>query len=188
MSLTNLEHRLLARCRVAAVSIQEDDPTEPVSDQVVGQIIQQVEIDSRAGRQRAGKVHVMVRVPQPHQRREQHTVLHRAAHTTHDLTQQQTISEEWHVSAMLLQRRNRDHDGNVARQVFDIRPSQISQVHGVSFDKHHSGHFQRDPIRQRAALEESARFLARMPAEFRASVVRLHIKRLDTNSRVEFAV
>ena len=58
--LAGLEDRLLARRDVAAVAVQEQDPAEAVREQVFDQVVDEVEVDPRAGRERAGVFEVVV--------------------------------------------------------------------------------------------------------------------------------
>jgi len=129
--LADLEDGLLARCDVAAVAVDEHDPSKAVRDQVLGQVVEQVEVDARTGRERSLEVHVVMRVSQPHERPDQHLVRHRRAHAPHDLADQQAVGEERHVLPMLLERRRRHHNGDVARQVADLRPRHLLQQHHV---------------------------------------------------------
>src|SRR5262245_59474470 len=70
-----------------------------------------------------------MRVPQPHERRDQHPVWHRRAHAPHDLADQQAVGEDRYVLTVLLERRHRHHDRNVARKVIDLRPGHLLKQH-----------------------------------------------------------
>ena len=74
VALARLEDGLPGRDDVAAVAVQEHDPTETVGDEVVDQIAEKIEVSPRRGRERAGEVHVMVRVAQPEERRPDHAI------------------------------------------------------------------------------------------------------------------
>jgi hypothetical protein len=100
-----------------------------VREHVLGQVVEQVEIDARAGGERPREVHVVVRVPQPHERRDQHAVRHRHADAPHDLADQQAVGEDRHVVPVLLERRHRHQHRDVSRQVADLRPGHLLQQH-----------------------------------------------------------
>ena len=129
MPLPELEDGLLARRDVAAVAVDEHDPAEAVREQALGQVVEQVEIDARAGGERPREVHVMVRVPQPHEGRDQHALRHRHADAAHDLAEQQAVGEDGHVVPVLLERRHRHQHRDVSRQVADLRPRHLVQQH-----------------------------------------------------------
>ena len=69
--LLQFEERLLERYDVAAVAVHEEDAREPVGEKVVREVFNQVEVDARRGRERAGEIAVVVRVAQPLERCEQ---------------------------------------------------------------------------------------------------------------------
>ena len=69
VSLPGLEHGLAGRHDVAPVAVQENDPPKAVSDHVIDQVAQDVEVGPRCRRQCAREVEVMVRVAQPEQGR-----------------------------------------------------------------------------------------------------------------------
>jgi hypothetical protein len=111
------------------VAVDEHDPTEAVREQVLPQIVEQVEIDARAGGERPREVHVVVRVPEPHERGDQHAVRHRHADAPHDLADQQAVGEDRHVVPVLLERRHRHQHRDVSRQVADLGPGHLLQQH-----------------------------------------------------------
>jgi hypothetical protein len=100
-----------------------------VRDQVLRQIIEQVEVDARAGRERSLKVHVVVRVAQPQERRDQRPVRHRFTDAPDDFADQQAVGENRHVPPVLLERGHRHDHGNISRQVADLRPGHLVQQH-----------------------------------------------------------
>ena len=114
VALAGLEDRLLRRHDVAAVAVQEHDPAEAVTDQVVDQVAQQVEISPRRGRERAGEIEVMVRVAQPQERRPDHAVAERLGRAADDFAQQHAVGEDRQMPAMLLDGRDRHDDRQVA--------------------------------------------------------------------------
>ena len=131
--LPGLEHGLLPRHDVAAVAVDERDPREAVSDEVVRQVLDEVEIDARRSRERAGEVAVVMRVAEPLQRREQALrggcrLLHPADH----LAEQERIGEHRHVPAVLLKCGDREDDGRGSRQGGDGRPRQVGKVHAAA--------------------------------------------------------
>jgi hypothetical protein len=107
------------------VAVDEHDPTKAVRDQVLGQVVEQVEVDARTGGERPLEVHMVVRVPQPHERRDQHPVGHRRADPPHDLADQQAVGEDRHVVPVLLERRHRYHHRDVSGQVADLGPGHL---------------------------------------------------------------
>src|SRR2546427_3115492 len=65
MTLTGFKNRLPAWNIVAAVPINNHETTKAVSDEVFQQTVQQVDVRSARGRQRARKFEVMIGVAQP---------------------------------------------------------------------------------------------------------------------------
>jgi len=111
------------------MAVDEHDPAKAVADPVLGQVVEQIEVDARAGGERPLEVHVVMRVAEPHERRDQHPVRHRRADAPHDLADQQAVGEDRHVLTVLLERRHRHHYRNVARQVTDLRPGHLLKQH-----------------------------------------------------------
>jgi hypothetical protein len=75
---------------------------------------------------------VVVRVAQPHQRRDQHAVGHGLAGAPDDLADQEAVREDGHVVPVLLERGHRHHHRDVARQVGDLGPGHVLQQHGCA--------------------------------------------------------
>ena len=70
--LLQFEERLLVGDDVPAVPVDEDDAREAVRDEARREVFEQVEeVQPRRGGEGAGKVHVVVRVTEPLERREQ---------------------------------------------------------------------------------------------------------------------
>ena len=67
---------------------------------------------TRGGRERTRKVEVVVRVSQPLER-QQDPILVADGRPSDDLAQQHAIGEQRHVTAVLLERGDRKHDGRV---------------------------------------------------------------------------
>jgi hypothetical protein len=63
--LAKLEGRLLRGDGVTPVAVEEHDPAEVVHEEALRQVAEEVEIEPRRRRDRAGHVEVMVRVTQP---------------------------------------------------------------------------------------------------------------------------
>ena len=104
MLLAHFEERLPARDIIAAVTVNEDDAPKTVSDEIVRKPAYEVDVASRPRGQGARKIHVMIRVPEPHQRREEHFVFQRLGRASDNFAKQKTIGEYREVMSMLLQR------------------------------------------------------------------------------------
>ena len=76
MALPNLEDRLLGGDIVAAVAIDEDDPSESVDEETLDEVVEKIEIDPWRGLNGAGEVEVMVRIAEPLERREEDAIGH----------------------------------------------------------------------------------------------------------------
>ncbi len=80
MLLAHLEQSLFAGNIIASVTVDEYQPAKPVLNEILQKAAQQIEIGSRRRRQRAGKIKVMIGVPEPQQRREYLRRRHLRAH------------------------------------------------------------------------------------------------------------
>ena len=90
---------------------------EAVGNEVVDQIAEQIEVSARCGRERAGEIHVMVRVAQPEERRPDHAIAERAASQANDFPQQHAVGENGHMPPVLLEGRDRNDDRQVTAQL-----------------------------------------------------------------------
>ena len=130
MPLADLEDRLLRGDDVAPVAVEQDEAAEAVHEEALEQVAEQVEIEPRRRRERAGQVEVMVRVAQPLQRRrEDPSPAIGASLRAQDLAQQEAVGEDRQVPAVLLQRRDRQHHRDVASKGGHRRPAHVGQFH-----------------------------------------------------------
>ena len=129
MPLAQFKDRLPPRHIVAAVTIEEEDAPKAMLEEILRQPIEQVEVDARCRRERAGKVKVMVRVPQPQQRRKQRALLKPGRHPPHHLAEQQAIGKKRHVMSVLFECRHGKDHRRVLRQGGDGRPGKIGEIH-----------------------------------------------------------
>ena len=72
---------------------------------------------------------MVVRVAQPHQRCDENFVLQRVANSPDDFPQQHAIGENGKMLPMLFESGDRDDDWKIARQLVDLGPGQIGQIH-----------------------------------------------------------
>ena len=108
MPLTQFENRLASGHVVAAVAVDEHDPAKTVVKEVLRESVEQIEIHARRGGKRAGKFEVVIRVAQPHQRREK-TPADPLRHAADDLAEQQAVREHRQVMSVLFERGHRNH-------------------------------------------------------------------------------
>jgi len=113
--LPAFEHGLLAGHVVAAMAIDEHDALEAVHQKVFDHVADQVDIGARRGRHRAREIEMVGRVAQPHHRGKQDPLGQLALCAARDLAHQHAVGEHRQVFAMLLKRRERQHDGCVFR-------------------------------------------------------------------------
>ena len=123
MLLAEFEDGLSSRHVVAAMAVEEDQTPETVLQEVLGQTLEQIEIGSGCGGERAREIEVMVRIAEPHQRREQYAVARRELGAPHDLAEQQAIGEERQMVAVLFQGRDGDDHRGVLGKCRDRGPS-----------------------------------------------------------------
>ena len=95
------------------MAVQEHDPAKPVGDEIVDQIAQQVEVGPGRGRERAGKVEMMVRVSQLGQGGPDDPVPRPLGNGPHDFFQQHTVGEDWQMPALLLNGGDGHHHRNI---------------------------------------------------------------------------
>jgi hypothetical protein len=91
--LPQFEQGLLSGDDVAAVPIDQHDPPEAVEHEVLDHVAQEVEIDAGRGGHRAGKIEMMLRVAQPHERREEHAVLELLRNAADHFAQKQAVGK-----------------------------------------------------------------------------------------------
>jgi hypothetical protein len=123
---------LLGRDDIAAVAVDEDDAPEAVGDHVLGQVDQQIHVHARRRRHGAGEIEMMVRVAEPHERREQDAILDwRFLDAAQHFAKEHTVGEDGHVPAVLFERGNRNHDRRIFGQAGDHRPGHFKEFHGI---------------------------------------------------------
>jgi hypothetical protein len=111
--------------------LRNDEALEAVGDEVLQQTVQQIEIHAWLCAERAGEIHVMMRIAQPRQRRDQeHAITHRRLGAADELVREHAVGENRHVAAVLLQRGHGEHHRRVAAQRGDLVPFQIGELHG----------------------------------------------------------
>jgi hypothetical protein len=125
MTLAELENRLPPGHIIPAVSIDEHDPPKSVMHEVLGKPDEEVEIHARRRRQRPAKIKMVVRIPQPHQGREQHPFAKSSANPAKDFVEQEAVGEDGEMVAVLLKRRDRDHDRDVLRECAQLGPGEV---------------------------------------------------------------
>ena len=129
MALADLEDRLLGRDVVAAVAIDEDDPSESVNEETLDEVVEKIEVDPWRGRDGAGKVEVMVRITEPLERREEDAIGHPRRHAGDDLPEEEAVGDHGEMMPVLLDRRHRDHDGRILGKGRHLRPCHLDEVH-----------------------------------------------------------
>jgi hypothetical protein len=112
--------------------VHQHDPPEAMKQKVLHHVLEQIEINPRCRRHRAGKIQMMLRIAQPHQRRKQHAPLQPLHHPPHHFAQQQTIRKHRHMPPVLLQSRDRNHHRHITRESPNIRPLQFRKLHNRS--------------------------------------------------------
>ena len=87
MPLAQLEDRLPSRNVIAPVAIQKPEPAEAMLNEVLSQSVQRIEVHAWRRRNRAGEVEVMIRVPEPQQRRKEDLRVQLPSNTTDDFAE-----------------------------------------------------------------------------------------------------
>ena len=76
------------------MSVDEDDASETVVNEILGEPGEEIEISSRSGGKRSGKIEVVMRVSQPHQRSEKGFIADFLMCSPDDFAQQKAVREE----------------------------------------------------------------------------------------------
>lgn len=129
--LPHLEDRLFARHVVPPVPVEQQQPTEAVTDEILQQPRQQINVKPRFRRERPRKIEMMMRVAEPLQRREQGGRAQSLLGPARDLPHEQGIGEEWGVRPVLLERSHRKHHGRIPVKGGDFGPSVFGEPHGA---------------------------------------------------------
>jgi hypothetical protein len=122
VALPNFKHNLSARNVIAAVSINEDQASKTVLEEILKQSAQEVEIRPRWSGQRSGEIEVMIRIPEPGERREQDPIGDALCSPVNDFAQEQAVGEERQVMSVLLERGDGKHDRYIFVEGLDRRP------------------------------------------------------------------
>src|SRR5688500_18110497 len=91
--LAQLEDGLASADIIPAVVIDEDDPAKIVLQKIVGEPVEQIEIETRRGGERAGELEVMMRIAEPHQRRKEHLGFERGGGAPDHFTKEQAVGK-----------------------------------------------------------------------------------------------
>ena len=129
VALANLKDRLLGRDVVAAVAIDEDDPSESVNEETLDEVVEKIEVDPWRGRDGAGEVEVMVRIAEPLERREEDAIGHPRRHAGDDLPEEKAVGDHGEMMPVLLDRRHRDHHRGVFGEGRHLGPGHLDEVH-----------------------------------------------------------
>lgn len=115
---------------VAPVTIEEDDAPETVSDCVVHQSFEHVNVSAWIGGQRSCEVEMVIGVAEPLQRCEEHLGMGERLGTFDDFGEQHTVGRNRKVVSVLLDGGDGENNGCVGSEVADGRPGKVSEVHG----------------------------------------------------------
>ena len=108
--LPGLEDCLFAGSIVAAVAVEKKESGESMGNEVLKEAIKQVKVDAGFGRKGAGKVHVVMRIAQPHERRDEDAFTHLGFDAANEFVREETVGVYRHVTPVLLKRgKGKDH-------------------------------------------------------------------------------
>jgi hypothetical protein len=131
MPLANLEHSLLPWNVIPAMSVDEHETAEAMLDKILEQSSQQIQIRPWWGRQRSGKVEMVIRVAEPRERCEQDAIADPLRRPADDFAKEQAVGEERQVMPVLFECGDGKHDRSILVERLDRRPCQFRELHGV---------------------------------------------------------
>lgn len=119
--LAEFESGLSSGNVIAAMAIEKDNAAETVVEEILREIGEEVEVGARRGRERAGKIEVVMGIAQPEQGGKESAFFEGFPGPADNFTQQHAISEEGQMAAMLLEGRDGYHHGDILPQSANFR-------------------------------------------------------------------